>query len=465
MSSPPRDGAVLSTSPLSIPSVSPAGRRSTSPSVNSSELTPRARHSPTLTRSFDPNDPQVRERQRTMDVDMALQLSRARRETISAGNSPYEGPPPPEHPFPFPALSPREEQEIGIARGELLHTAVGDEDGMVRDRHPSLVNLHPVLHSSHDPSLLVSRLPRESQNLSTSNLGLPTYRESPSHSVFDFSTMEEFASEEKTKLGLTSPTTRFSINALRRRNAEATSSHIPDQLQQPEDGPSDLSSSSPRNARHRKLSQSNPNPRVSRKGIGGKMALFEGNAGEPPPSLPARLGLVLGQQGMSSVSSFDKAAPGAVSGAGILNTGHDRPYRFSFYSNALSATIHARSLSELPADGQSFEELFTGVPSISEQQQGQQSRTAASSYNTSEPPQRTAPAPGYGASGDNDSSYFPSRKPSPPDFQKGGNNGGMIGSGGDFDGNTWWLDVQSPTDEEMRMLSKVGALLPCTPAV
>ncbi|ETW77015.1 hypothetical protein HETIRDRAFT_454434 [Heterobasidion irregulare TC 32-1] len=42
------------------------------------------RYSPTLTRGYNPLDPDVRERQRTLDVDMALYLSLARRESISA---------------------------------------------------------------------------------------------------------------------------------------------------------------------------------------------------------------------------------------------------------------------------------------------------------------------------------------------------------------------------------------------
>lgn len=31
------------------------------------------------------------------------------------------------------------------------------------------------------------------------------------------------------------------------------------------------------------------------------------------------------------------------------------------------------------------------------------------------------------------------------------------GSNGDYEANTWWLDVLSPTDEEMKILSKVAA--------
>lgn len=42
---------------------------------------------------------------------------------------------------------------------------------------------------------------------------------------------------------------------------------------------------------------------------------------------------------------------------------NELPYRFSFYSNAFPTTIHARTLAELPEDGQSFEDLFNGRPS------------------------------------------------------------------------------------------------------
>jgi len=77
--------------------------------------------------------------------------------------------------------------------------------------------------------------------------------------------------------------------------------------------------------------------------------------------------------------------------------GHDRPYRFSFYSNSLPAVIHARSLDELPADGQTFEQLFPSIDSPS-------------------------------------------------------------ASSNDSDDTTWWLDILNPTDEEMKTLSKVKQL-------
>ena len=101
---------------------------------------------------------------------------------------------------------------------------------------------------------------------------------------------------------------------------------------------------------------------------------------------------------------------------------HDRPYRFSFYSNKLSATIHARSLSELPAEGQTFEDLFTGV---SAPQADKDDQTRGS--------EQAKPGGENGGKRDNNASDLTGEEDS-----------------------AWWLDVMSPTDEEMKLLSKVN---------
>ncbi|KXN89441.1 Putative metal ion transporter C27B12.12c [Leucoagaricus sp. SymC.cos] len=463
MASPPHDAGVLSTSPISIRGSSPSHRRSRSPD-DLSDITTRARHSPTRARSFDPNDPQVRERQRTMDVDMAIHLSRARRETLHTGPvSPYET----THPHPLPSqpspdrifpnlsvLSPHREHDDAGAIPGLVDDDMADEDLLVPRREPSITNLQH-LHQAHDPSLLVSLAPSSDpishEDPSASNLGLPTYQANASRSVFDFSMMEEFATTEKQRLGLTSPVvTRFSIPSVIRGKAAVTegASTIPGQYVQPEEGPSETSS---QRLRHRKLSTSNPNPRLHRKGIGGKMALFES------PSVP--------YDNITGVPGPSGLAPG-----GILNTGHDRPYRFSFYSNASSATIHARSLSELPADGQTFEELFSGInpPASDNRSTDPQHHPIFSPF---EAASRVTPNPG--SLGNNP------RAP-PPNFAEAtsssngnsdNNNRRSLGAdakmgqpagGNDTDSNTWWLDVLNPTDEEMKMLSKVFSIHPLT---
>jgi len=69
-------------------------------------------------------------------------------------------------------------------------------------------------------------------------------------------------------------------------------------------------------------------------------------------------------------SVFQRGRSGSTPGGGSLPTGAalyaaqqlqtERPYRFTFYSNTLPSTIHARYLSEIPAPGQTFEELLSG---------------------------------------------------------------------------------------------------------
>lgn len=73
MSSPPQPVPIagrLSRTEENIPAGFP---RSTSSGGDDPSHTA-ARHSPTLTRSYDPTDPELVERQRTMDVDFAIQL-------------------------------------------------------------------------------------------------------------------------------------------------------------------------------------------------------------------------------------------------------------------------------------------------------------------------------------------------------------------------------------------------------
>lgn len=484
-----------------LPSDSPP-RRSISPSEHS-ELT-RLRHSPALNRSFDPNDPQVRERQRTMDVDMAMQLSLARRDTLLSASPQGMSPPvPDEDAFSLP------QQDFALLDDHAADMHFGDEDHADPDTRN---HIQPSLRrmSRSDPSLLSRHhVSPHGEDPQASNFGLPTYQANVSQSAFDFTGMEEFAAEEKDKLGLNSPNkSRFSLSAQPRRpklsvveppppvhsqdadpNAAASSSTqlpaTPGDALQPADGhPSpeeDQGSSRP--LRHRKLSQNITHPRSHRKGIGGKMALFESVTSDPPSSFSARLGQVLGQHSGPSAGPAYDAVPGLPVPGGILNTGHARPYRFSFYSNALSATIHARSLAELPAEGQTFAQLFAGMapPPL-----GSQDGTtlagdakAAPQGKASPPYQEAAKALPSGAgktngAGPNDHSNEASGRNSATlnkrtgagGPEKGGHNG-MVGAGvamdQDGDGNTWWLDVQSPTDEEMKMLSKVSCSSLCCP--
>ena len=162
---------------------------------------------------------------------------------------------------------------------------------------------------------------------------------------------------------------------------------------------------------------------------------------------------------------------GTRSGSGLVgpsqSVGPERPYRFSFYSNALPATIHARSLSELPAEGQSFEDLFNGRGGFAPQRVTTNDKigldTSDTASNQSSPLVNagdftgSAPNPKISMvakATKSANARATGRSPSPPPPSK------------DFDDDpeskTWWLDVLSPTDEEMRMLAKVFGIHPLT---
>ncbi len=311
--------------------------------------------------------------------------------------------------------------------------------------------------------------------------GLPVYQPIQFKSNFDLGEMEEFAAAEKERLGLTAtrspaqgPIGSGSTGAeLRRRLAQAASARPDNATKLPHSGaapeyqaqappstspdydlagtPSGVTSFAKR--RHRKLSQSNSAPRRQ-----GKLALFEGNSGPPPFSLMPSTS----HQGSDAYNPmFSNQTPGAgsstnlASGAyihamnqapGIIQSGHDRPYRFSFYSNALQHTIHSRSLSELPAEGQTFEDLFYGP--------GDSDRTRATSKMNSKLPSsggHATPTGNFGTIGKG----TPHANPSRLNLHPGGPQ--RLRSDAEIDVSTWWLDVTCPTDDEMRLLSKVSA--------
>ncbi|KAI9436809.1 cora-domain-containing protein [Lactarius psammicola] len=237
--------------------------------------------------------------------------------------------------------------------------------------------------------------------------------------------MENFAKAEKKRLGLLNSPSDERPQVLRTRKPSQASAS--GEVGSSGVNGTDFRLPAPRTARERKLSQSNAMPR--RHG-GGKMALFEGLPGAPPASLSAGIAPPL-----SVVPSYADLPATAVE-----SVGHDRPYRFSFYSNALSATIHARSLSELPADGQSFEDMFSGVGGPAAPQE----RRTGSGLG----PQLTSP---FSRSNREDAKIL-----------HVGNGRAPLVTDADFEGCTWWLDILSPTDEEMKMLSKVFGIHPLT---
>lgn len=387
-------------------------------------------------------DPDVRERQRTLDVDLAIHLSRARQGSVSV--SPETSPlalrehddrepeiRPRHEAAAFPNLFLHEEREMELARGE-PHRQLHIDDPYHGTLTPDLrqdLDMSHHLAERHEPHLLGSVLNAPHQFDGT----LPLYQPPAllSRQTFDFRVMEDFAVAEKMRLGLENgrPDDRFQHLRMRRPSQPGA---IGEGASSGGSGVTDFHLPAPHNLRERKLSQSIGLPR--RHG-GGKMALFEGIPGAPPASLAAGLAPPL-----SEVPSFAD-----VSSATVNAAGHDRPYRFSFYSNGLGATIHARSLCELPADGQSFEDMFAGVggPDKSPEPDRRPMRTPRTNSQLTTQSVRTSRDDAKIPQGGDGSDIYKSLVPR------------------DSEGHTWWLDVLSPTDEEMKMLSKVRRVCLC----
>ena len=436
----PNESPVLSSSPLSVRSShSPVRHRTSSTHDGDADVDglPRSmgsRHSPNLTRPYlNPLDPEVRERQRTMDADMAMQLSRVRSATITQRVPPimvqgrpdeltptynrYSHPSGPEFPF----LEP----EVEVDRDQLDYGEATRRES--RENQPQVDLLSSPVHLCHEehehPHMAPQTPGHHDLDIGPTSLGLvpsmgelPMYRPmSIQHTrpKWDFTIMEDFSKAEKTRLGISVPQSSLPAAAAHpSQGAEGDAANADATI-----NTSTGFTLPPRRPRERKLSSSNTgNTRR------GKMALFEQSIKDSSgkPSLSTHLSMPGIPEGVVPPSSDSIPA---------LAGGHDRPYRFSFYSNALSQTIHSRSLSELPAEGQSFEELFIGFQSNS------QSSSASPETN------------GDGSS-----------KSGPTDFTiRSGLEGKAKKENGDPDPETatWWLDVVSPTDEEMKMLSQV----------
>jgi len=243
--------------------------------------------------------------------------------------------------------------------------------------------------------------------------------------------------------------------------------------------------------RNRKLSASNPVPHVRRQA---KLALFEGFGGGADPagpdasfSLTSPAGHARSDEAITTKASrfpknlitgsayTDYPVPAA---APLPASRRERPYRFSFYSNALPATIHSRSLSELPSDNQSFSDLFAGKGGIGGEV-GESSQAPTPARKLAPDSENGSFAARRNSSGKEtpiNSSDLSVPKPKQSLLAKaaGMANGGQSLAGDDSpqppsktaspepEATTWWLDVLSPTDEEMRMFSKVFGIHPLT---
>lgn len=343
-----------------------------------------------------PESDEARERQRTMDVESAMLMGRARSGTVT--RSPvFEQDA--ELADRYPMLSRREEDEMTLARGEynLDTSAVALDYGVPEETTiPSHV---PEVDSSNHLDQLV----HEDEK---AYVKPPLYSQPSSRDHVDFSAMEEFAKEERVKLGLSAPSHSQGMDEFRRRLQQKHQKHRSVTARPPSQDNTNVESADGNDtrSRQRKLSTSQPKSRIR----SGKLALFESTQ---TPSQASRT-IATGPS-----VSFEPTSP---RGPLRQDSNTERPFRFSFYSNALSSTIHSRSVCELPAEGQTYEQLFYG---------GKDSNSSGTTTQVEEL----------------------------RDSSKSNHSGNrmMMGAPNEEDINTWWLDVLMPTDEEMRMFAKV----------
>lgn len=288
---------------------------------------------------------------------------------------------------------------------------------------------------------------------------------------FDFDALEEYCEEEREKHGIAIPRAKGSTTESGTAVASGSSgnkaiSFSPDNptggmMRRRMNG--EVSS-----RRQRKLSES-VSGHVGR--YQRKLALFEGSAGQrgDDKSTSADVKTPLLAEGGKTRPGFGATAFASHRSAGS-GPEKARPYRFSFYSNALPSTIHARSMAEIPAENQTFEELFVGRRDKSpadewdEHANGDASRTADGHRQSSTG--HSTPQNGQ-----------PAQPPSLASYKTIGAMGGMmskvptteqkprtniIRSVEDAEANTWWLDVLCPTDAEMKVLGKVFGIHPLT---
>ena len=148
----------------------------------------------------------------------------------------------------------------------------------------------------------------------------------------------------------------------------------------------------------------------------------------------------------------------------------DAPYRFTYFNEEFPSTIHSQTISELLQPGQDFKELFIpDPPELSDESSDDEDltshpgtandRTELSPNSQSRVPTRHSSIIGStrmtqspGHSGDATPSGAQSNVPGGPS-EKGKRYG---------ERPTFWLDVLSPTDTEMRVISKTFGVHPLT---
>jgi magnesium transporter len=141
----------------------------------------------------------------------------------------------------------------------------------------------------------------------------------------------------------------------------------------------------------------------------------------------------------------------------------DAPYRFTYFNETFDNTIHSQSISELLQPGQSFRNLFVPDPPIldddsdSSDTEDDMLHAGPNGYTSRTTTRSTSKAEGKFSSGEQTRSTTPrptdTGKPDKPDVEKPKRFGPRP---------AWWLDVMSPTETEMKVISKTFGIHPLT---
>lgn len=355
------------------------------------------------------------------------------------------------------------------------------------------LNPSMIMSQAHDPSLLVSEInsrlqsegpqsrirrtstrpsdavsdgPPPFQASAEGNLPSPPQEHDPRSgggiykSVFDFSPLEIFAGEERRRMGLVPGQDRMKSvrRRLTTRNVEVGESSSPVVIPEAKDDnmadttKTETTVEPEPGSKQQRFSQNAPPSRRQ----GGKLALFESTTASLPPfdlsphpslQLPANLP----QPTPAPAPAYSELPNSPMR---LLPPPVDemeaKPYRFSFYSNALKSTIHARSLSELPAEGQSFEELFTGKKASASGSNGSPPSATPNVFSRSFTPNNNT-LNGSGAATPQSSNIpingLAGKRDLLPSNQTGNRYSDTTSWKNDEDANSWWLDVLSPTGQ------------------
>lgn len=148
----------------------------------------------------------------------------------------------------------------------------------------------------------------------------------------------------------------------------------------------------------------------------------------------------------------------------------DAPYRFTYFNEEFENTIHSQTISELVQPGQTFRTLFIPDPPVVEDTSDSETdeddditpmtrettldRATANGHSRTSTQTTNKLDPKQSSSGEQTRSNTPGHTPTPkPDQEKPKRYGPRP---------AFWLDVMSPTDAEMRVISKAFGIHPLT---